>query len=339
MLSAAWKPRGQGTACLGLVVVLAVASSAACSRPIQHARISVLDPGAPAELEAAERLAKRRCSGWLGYVYPGLALWCVRRDSEAVVVAGAATAELAAGIAVASTAPEGLSHPGAFMPLVGVQDAWVYGLAQASIDDALARQALYAPRDSLLDLAAAPFNWEVIKRPDVWLGAAALLGLGIAASAALDGWPGGDELGDTPNVFGKHPPAPLGYSVGAATGVALFTHVAIAEEALFRGVIQSGIARSNGETAGWIWGSLIFGVTHSLNALELEGEERKKYLLYGVPFITGVGSYLGYLYRRADYSLAPPAAVHFWYDFLLSATFFALDPENSPISAKVSIPF
>jgi hypothetical protein len=31
--------------------------------------------------------------------------------------------------------------------------------------------------------------------------------------------------------------------------------------------------------------------------------------------------------------------VHFWYDLLLSATFFAVDPQSSPLSAKVTVPF
>ena len=119
----------------------------------------------------------------------------------------------------------------------------------------------------------------------------------------------------------------------------LFEHVAIAEEALFRGLAQSSFARSGGETRGWVIASLLFGAAHSFNAFTLEGSERTDYLKYAVPYITVVGSYLGLSYRWNDYSLAPPVAIHFWYDFLLTATFFAMDPQRSPISARVTIPF
>jgi hypothetical protein len=43
-----------------------------------------------------------------------------------------------------------------------------------------------------------------------------------------------------------------------------------------------------------------------------------------VPFITVLGGYLGMSYRWHDYALAAPVAIQFG-DFLLSATFFAMD--------------
>jgi hypothetical protein len=57
------------------------------------------------------------------------------------------------------------------------------------------------------------------------------------------------------------------------------------------------------------------------------------------PRIPAAGGYLGLVYRWHDYSLAPPVALHFWYDFLLSAIGFALDPQDSILSARVSVPF
>jgi hypothetical protein len=37
--------------------------------------------------------------------------------------------------------------------------------------------------------------------------------------------------------------------------------------------------------------------------------------------------------------LAPSVAEHFWYDFLGSAVFFILDPQHSPLSAGLTVPF
>jgi len=224
------------------------------------------------------------------------------------------------------------------LPLVALQDLWVYGLADTSIDRSLAAYNLYAPQDSMFELAVAPFNWEVVKRTDVWAGTLGMLALGIGVSALVD-----EELasnfGDDANLFGEMFSPQTGYPIAGAAYAGLFTHVAIAEEALFRGMLQSSMARRSGETRGWIYSALLFGGAHSFNAIGLEGNERRDYLLYGVPFITTVGSYLGLSYRWNDYSLAPPVAIHFWYDFLLSASFFAMDPENSTLAAKVAIPF
>jgi len=184
----------------------------------------------------------------------------------------------------------------------------------------------------------APFNWNVLKKTDVWAGTLGMLVLGVGVSLLVDEDAAGN-WGDDANVFGRDMDPELGYPLAALSFGGLFEHVAIAEETIFRGLLQSEFARRSGETRGWVIGSLVFGAAHALNVLALDAEDRREYLLYGLPFITSVGSYMGLSYRWNDYSLAPPVAIHFWYDFLLSATFFAMDPQRSPISAKVAIPF
>ena len=99
------------------------------------------------------------------------------------------------------------------------------------------------------------------------------------------------------------------------------------------------MARETDETSGWLGASLVFGVAHAPHSLALPAHQRERYLLIGVPAITMLGSFLGLSYRRHDYSLAPPVAIHFWYDLLLSATFFALDPGDNPLSAGITLPF
>jgi membrane protease YdiL (CAAX protease family) len=148
-----------------------------------------------------------------------------------------------------------------------------------------------------------------------------------------------DRAGQDPTIFGHDIDGRVGYPLAFGIGSALFSHVAVAEETVFRGYIQSTLARSFGETAGWLVGSVIFGATHALNALLLPPEQRAKYLYIGVPVITLTGTWLGYAYKSSGYSLAPSVAVHFWYDLLLSATFFVLDPKGSPLAARVTIPF
>jgi membrane protease YdiL (CAAX protease family) len=331
---------------LALALTLATLG-ASCVREVKVARTSASEPVSEAELDSQERLAHKRCGfGWAFVpVVLGLGQYCHRKDGEAAALAIAGAIELGTAVAVARRQydpnnEESLNHPGVGIPLVAWQDAYVAGLSDAFIDRARAEHLLYAPTDSLVDLVAAPFNWEVMKRPKVWLGLAGVLAVGIVASLAVEP----TNVAEPPrservNLFGRDFSQGVGYPLGTLAGIGLFTHVATAEELLFRGVLQSALPRRIGETPGWLLSSVIFGVAHAGNAAGLPPEERKAYLMIGLPVITAAGSYLGYLYKDSGYSLAPPTAVHFWYDLLLTSTFFAIDPKNSPFAAKLRFRF
>lgn len=320
----------------GLVCLLV---TAACSRPVATARRSPAEPPSPRELEAAEAVRDAACSPNWSLLFPGLGQLCLGEVGKGVFLAGAGAGELTTVIAAAKATGAGLEHPAVALPAVALQDLWVYGAADAAITEALARGAPFAPQDTAADLVAAPFNVEVMKRPEVWAGLAAVLAIGIGATLLVEDLDAGDA-GSAPNLFGEEFDPAVGYPLGLAAAGALFTHVGIAEESLFRGVLQSGLARSSGEDAGWIIGSLVFGAVHAPNALVLEDpDERRDYLLYALPVITAIGGYLGWVYKESDYSLAPSTAIHFWYDFLLTATFFVLEPKRSPLSAGITIRF
>jgi membrane protease YdiL (CAAX protease family) len=322
-----------------IALIAAALGLAACSRPLQHARTEKFQPVFPAERAAKARIEGAACSPSWGFLFPGLGHLCLRESGQGAALLTLGAAELATVIAVASSEPEGIEHPGAAIAAVAFQDLWVYGAVSPIFTKQLAKRALYTPQDSAADLLAAPYNIEVMKRPEVWAGLLGMLSLGIGVSLLVDENASADRLGDDADIFGHNMAPATGYPAAYAAGTGLFYHVAIAEEVLFRGIIQSSLARRGGETRGWINASLLFGAVHAFNALALPADERKEYLFIGVPFITAIGSYIGWSYRHADYSLAPPVAIHFWYDFLLSATFFAMDPQNSPISARISVPF
>lgn len=313
----------------------------ACSRPIARARTSTIEPPSVHEIDARKRLANKRCSGSLAYIplMMGLGQYCHRKDAHAAALALAGVADLGIGIGVGTQSEAGFENPGAGFALVAYQDLWVAGVADMLIDRDLARGLLYAPTDNLGDLLAAPFNWEVMKQPKVWGGILGAVAIGIGVTLALDGGVPDASPGDAANLFGKNVSPALGYPGAMAAFGGLFSHVAPAEELLFRGVVQSELARSHGENMGWLGGSLIFGSIHAPNALALPAEDRRDYITYAVPVITIVGSYLGYLYKSSEYSLAAPTAMHFWYNTLLSATAFALDPQNSPVSANLGMRF
>lgn len=293
------------------------------------------------EEDARERLHNRRCSANWSYlpIVLGLGQYCHRKDQDAAILALAGAAELGTGVLVGRHSDLGFEHPGSTLSFVAFQDAWVIGVADVWIDRDLARGELYAPTDSLGDLLAAPFNIEVMQQAKVLAGLAVALAVGIGASLALAGDIPEIDPGQDTNVLGRDLKPHIGYPAGSLAFAGLFSHVAPAEELLFRGVVQSELARRHGETLGWIEGSLIFGAIHAPNAWTLPPEDRRNYLLYGLPVITAIGGYLGYLYKDSGYSLAPPTAVHFWYDFLLSATFFIIDPQDSALSAKLDLRF
>ncbi len=294
------------------------------------------------EIESAERQRDARCSAQTALFFPGLGHVCQGRTAEAVAFTSLAAAELGTAVAVVvhrDEGLEGLSHPAAALPLISLQNLWTYSYADAVFEEQRARQLPYVPQDTPAELALAPFNFAVLRHTDVWLGTLVATLFGVSVSLLAGPGTETEGLGRDPNVFGRTVDPRLGYPAAGAVGVGLFGHVAVGEESLFRGMLQSEMTRRTDPTTGWLAGSLVFGFAHAPNALALPSEDRTRYVLYGVPFITSVGSFLGLSYKAHDFSLAPPVAIHFWYNMLLSATFFALDPQGSPLSARVALPF
>jgi membrane protease YdiL (CAAX protease family) len=322
----------------GLIATFALG----CGPSIPRARTSEAEPTTRREAESAERVARASCEPTLALAFPGIGQFCQNRPAEGAVLASLAVAEIGtvAGVAVErDRGLEGLEHPAAGVPLIALQNLWLYGYADAVFETQRAYQYRFVPHDTLAELAFASFNPRVLGEPDVWLGLLTLTSAGVGVSLLVDEQLDSDDFGDDPNLFGRTFDSNVGYPLAGAVGVGLFSHVAIGEEAVFRGMIQSQMAREMDETRAWIAASLVFGVAHAPNVLVVPSKLRARYLLLGVPFITLTGSYLGLSYRWHDYSLAPPVALHFWYDFLLSAVFFALDPQDSPLSARIAVPF
>ncbi|TNE87675.1 MAG: CPBP family intramembrane metalloprotease [Deltaproteobacteria bacterium] len=304
------------------LLLLLVVLASACSRPLATARLDAMADPLPGEIEAAARWEQRACTPALGVLWPGLGQACLGQTEEAAVLATATAVEVAATVVLVREDPE-LTRQSTLVPIVGLQNLWVYGLTDVALSRRRAAQMRYVPQDSLGDLLVAPFNPQVLKRPTVWAGTLGLLG-GATALVALTepASPG------SPTLFGRETSPAVGWAGTFTLGTALFSHVAIGEEIAFRGLLQSDLARSMGEVPGWLAGSAVFGATHALNAMLLPESERVSYLLVAVPWITLAGTWLGHTYRQAGYSLAAPVAVHFWYDLLVTAVSVAHDPSS-----------
>lgn len=320
---------------LGLICVT-------CGPAMRPARTSAERAPSERELESARRVRDADCGPAMNIVFPGITQMCQGRPVEGAVLTSLGAAELGTGVAVGLSREEGFEgfkHPGAIIPLVAYQNLWGAAYVDAVFEEQRAAQKLYVPEDTLGELVIAPFNANVVGQLDVWLGTLGILAVGIGTSALVDENITTTNVGDDANLFGRDFSPATGYPLAGGVGAALFSHVAIGEEMFFRGMLQGHMSRETDPTSGWIGASVVFGVAHAPNSFALPSDQRGKYLAIGVPFITLLGSYLGLSYRWHDYSLAAPVAIHFWYDFLLTATFFALDPQSSPLAASVSIPF
>ncbi len=161
------------------------------------------------------------------------------------------------------------------------------------------------PNDSFQDLTFAPFRWSVIKKPEVWGG---LLG-SLTAAAAL-------------SYFLFESDSHIHCSTNRAILPFAAFSIGLGEEAFFRGYLQSFFAERMRPEAAIVTSSLIFGAAHVGNVLRIENddivlvENWREYLTYGIPFISSLGGYMGWLVHK-NRSLKESVALHAWYDFVL----------------------
>ena len=296
----------------------------------KRARLSPDEPPSQQELDDRYGFQHPKCNPRWGAVYPGLGALCAGRDTEGKLLFGVATAELATGLTVGAIS--GFGSTAAELPLLGFGDLFTGVTIEASLRVQRSLRLPYVPQETLADDFSAPFRPEVLKQPDVYLGIIGLVAAGYLFEQYVDGPLSTQTQGQRPVIFGKTLNPSVGYPIATAIGVGLFSQVATAEEVAFRGMVQSGLTRSYGEIPGWIGGSLIFGLFHASNVIFLPSNQRVDYLTHGVPFITIVGSYLGFTYMNHNYSLSSSIAVHFWYDLLIEGISFILDPKNSPLA-------
>lgn len=173
----------------------------------------------------------------------------------------------------------------------------------ARLQGGLSGYAYKMPTDSLLSLARAPFDIQVLKKPQVWGG---ILGA-IAITRGLI-W----------LVYPSQTSVRAEASISPAIPL-LSLPVGIGEESFFRGFLQSELSEHLTPLGGIAVSSLAFGAAHIPNAFALDRSLRWRYCAFNIPLITGLGAYFGYLTHKSG-SLKESVAVHTWYDFALMAS-------------------
>ena len=158
------------------------------------------------------------------------------------------------------------------------------------------------PREHFKDLFQAPFQWSVLKKPEVWGGVLGALALGAVT------------------VYFGYSEEPSYAAIKTSYVQPLSAlPIAIGEESLFRGFLQTSFLEILPPWGATLLSSLAFSAAHIPNALYLPSYERWRYYAFSLPFIASMGAYMGWLsYKK--HSLKESVAVHAWYDF----TFFSL---------------
>lgn len=156
----------------------------------------------------------------------------------------------------------------------------------------------FMPREDLKSLYAAPFQWSIIKKAEVWGALLGTLGLGVTLAYFINGEAATARVN-----------APYIEPLGALP-------IAVGEESFFRGFLQTSFIETLSPWGAIAVSSMVFGAAHIPNAFQLDSHERKRYYAFGLPFITGLGAYMGWLTYK-NRSLKESVALHAWYDFVV----------------------
>jgi len=193
-----------------------------------------------------------------------------------------------------------------------------YDLKSAGVDDS-----------SIGSLAFSPFRKENLFDPTVYL--AGLFGI---VAAVYDSQNAKNDFSDIDRVgiLGTEANKEWGLGLYSADAFAVSLAAGVSEEALWRGLLQNEMEISLGKRKGLWTTASIFGAAH---VVDLDGDIN----LGRAGFATMAGLYLGHLFQKNDHRLAKPIAAHFWYNFAVMMTSFALDPDNNPLGVKISFKF
>jgi len=199
-----------------------------------------------------------------------------------------------------------------------ISNTWLYGIYAAYRDVRAYNSAdIYCypmPKETLTELALAPFQWSVMKKPEVW--GALLVDLTLAI--------GLEYLASFSHVGHDFPL--MAFPVG------------IGEEAFFRGYLQSRLSETFSPWGGIAVSSLAFGAAHIPNASGYTSKERRYYYTSVLPFITVMGGYFGWLTYK-NCSLKEAVAIHCWYDFAIFLASYSLSKSVTQTPFVFSVPF
>jgi membrane protease YdiL (CAAX protease family) len=275
-------------------------------------------------------------------VYPGWTLWIPGatqlyddRTIEGLLFSGVEIGGLTLGIAYADKLKSQSSTPYYNFPLL-------IGLEAYNVDKCDWLRA----RLEYIKYKRPGFNYDTIQFNDLLLSPFKLKniftpitgGFILAALAELyfEGRNASQTINDVNKMYfmnrfiDKNP----ALSMYGSLSLALSWGAGISEEYLFRNGIMPLWDYEYGQTKGLVYSSLFFGSLHFSNVLFSNNPDYKAALLQ-VAETTIAGYFLGRDVQNRGYSIGPAAAAHTWYDFILMAGSFLVDPKDNAFGVNV----
>jgi hypothetical protein len=166
-----------------------------------------------------------------------------------------------------------------------------------------------APKESLTDLAIAPFSWEFLSRPTTFIP--------LALQALAASRKGGYGIFRAPDV-----------SKGDLHAYNFTTNefTAVGEEGFFRGFVNNDLSARWGNGWGLAGSSLLFGLAHN-------GQGNTANTVQA----TIAGAYLGWVHQRNGFEIGEGVALHYWINVLAGLS--AIRNGGSATLVSISVPF
>lgn len=145
------------------------------------------------------------------------------------------------------------------------------------------------PRESLNDLAVAPFSFKYLSRPTTFIP------LLLQAAAVLGG----------KSSYGIYRHADVSQGDLHTFNFVSNEMTAVGEEAMFRGFLNNEFSNRYGDTNGLMTSSAIFGLAHT-------GQGQTANALQAA----AAGLYLGWVQQRNGFEIGEGVALHYWINVL-----------------------
>jgi hypothetical protein len=165
-----------------------------------------------------------------------------------------------------------------------------------------------APKESLSELAVAPFKWDYLSRPTTFIP----LGIQLIAAAS--------------DRYGVYRAPDVSKNALYAYELTANEFTAVGEEGFFRGFLNNELSNQWGNGWGLAGSSAIFGLAHTgqgqaANAIQA-----------GL-----AGAYLGWVHQRNNFQIGEGVALHYWVNVI--AGIAAIRHGGSAQLVSFSLPF
>jgi hypothetical protein len=167
-----------------------------------------------------------------------------------------------------------------------------------------------APKESLSDLALAPFSWGFLSRPTTFI------------PLALQAW----AVSRSKGAYGIYRTDDVSTRDLHIYNVTANEFTAVGEEGFFRGFINNEFSDRWGNGWGLAWSSLLFGVAHTGQGQTANAVQASI-----------AGAYLGWMQQRNGFGIAEGVALHCWFNVL--AGIAAIRNGGSAPLLSLTVPF